>query len=96
MNLKSVFVYSNSIGENTMNMAEATAKRVGELLVKYDISQYELRKRTCLSEKTLIRLLHNRTKDINSSTVFLIANAFGLTMQEFYASPLFNPDNIEV
>ena len=79
-----------------MNMAQATAKRVGELLVKYEISQYELRKRTCLSEKTLIRLLHNRTKDINSSTVFLIASAFGLTMQEFYNSPLFNPDNIEV
>ena len=78
-----------------MNMAQATAKRVGELLVKYEISQYELRKRTCLSEKTLIRLLHNRTKDINSSTVFLIASAFGLTMQEFYASPLFNPENIE-
>ena len=76
-------------------MAQATAKRVGELLVKYEISQYELRKRTCLSEKTLIRLLHNRTKDINSSTVFLIASAFGLTMQEFYASPLFNPENIE-
>ena len=78
-----------------MNMAQATAKRVGELLVKYEISQYELRKRTCLSEKTLIRLLHNRTKDINSSTVFLIASAFGITMQEFYASPLFNPENIE-
>ena len=78
-----------------MNMAQATAKRVGELLVKYEISQYELRKRTCLSEKTLIRLLHNRTKDINSSTVFLIASAFGLTMQEFYNSPLFNPKNIE-
>lgn len=79
-----------------MNMAQATAKRVGELLIKYEISQYELRKRTCLSEKTLIRLLHNRTKDINSSTVFLIASAFGLTMQEFYASPLFDPKNIEV
>lgn len=79
-----------------MNMAEATSKRVGELLVKYEISQYELRKRTCLSEKTLIRLLHNRTKDINSSTVFLIASAFGLTLEQFYASPLFSPENIEV
>ena len=79
-----------------MNMAQATAKRVGELLIKYDISQYELRKRTCLSEKTLIRLLHNRTKDINSSTVFLIASAFGLKIEQFYASPLFDPENIDV
>lgn len=78
-----------------MNIAEATAKRIGELLVKYDISQYELRKRTCLSEKTLIRLLHNRTKDINSNTVFLIASAFGMKLKEFYDSPLFDEENIE-
>ena len=84
------------LGDNDMNIAQATSKRVSELLVEKEISQYELRKRTCLSEKTLIRLLHNRTKDINSSTVFLIASAFGLTIEQFYASPLFNPENIEV
>lgn len=78
-----------------MNMAQAIAKRVSELLVEKEMSQYELRKRTCLSEKTLIRLLHNRTKDVNSSTVFLIASAFGLTLEQFYASPLFDPKNIE-
>ena len=39
--------------------------------------------------------MKNRTKDINSSTVFLIASAFGLTMEQFYASPLFNPENID-
>lgn len=78
-----------------MNIANATAKRVSELLHKYNMTQYRLAKITCISNRALIEIMKNRTKDINSSTVFLIASAFGLTMQEFYASPLFNPDNIE-
>lgn len=78
-----------------MNIAEATAKRISLLLREKNKTQYKLIKETCLSEKTLRDILHFRTKDINSSTVFLIASAFGLTMQEFYASPLFNPENIE-
>lgn len=78
-----------------MNIANATAKRVSELLVEKKMTQYRLAKITCISDQTLLDLLHNRTKDINSSTVFLIASAFGLTMQEFYASPLFDPKNID-
>lgn len=79
-----------------MNIANATAKRVAQLLLEKKMTQYRLAKITCISDQTLLDLLHCRTKDINSSTVFLIASAFGLTMEQFYASPLFNPENIEV
>ena len=78
-----------------MNIAHATAKRVAELLAEKEMTQYRLAKITCISDQTLLDLLHNRTKDINSSTVFLIASAFGLTMKEFYNSPLFDPKNID-
>lgn len=79
-----------------MNIAEATAKRISELLLEKNKTQYRLQKETCLSEKTIRDILHNRTKDINSSTVYLIASAFGLSLSEFYNSPLFNEENIEV
>ena len=78
-----------------MNIANATAKRISQLLIEKNKTQYKLRQETCLSEKTLIGLLHNRTKDVNSSTVFLIASAFGLSLKEFYDSPLFDAENIE-
>ncbi len=78
-----------------MNIANATAKRVSELLLKNKMTQYRLSKITCISDQALLDLLHCRTKDINSSTVFLIASAFGLTMEQFYASPLFDPKNID-
>ena len=79
-----------------MNIAIATAKRISQLLKEKGFTQYRLAKETCISGQALRDILHFRTKDINSSTVFLIASAFGLTMQEFYASPLFDPANIDV
>jgi len=79
-----------------MNIAIATAQRISELLNKNKMTQYRLAKITCISNRALIEIMKHRTKDINSSTVFLIASAFGLTMQEFYNSPLFDPANIEV
>ena len=79
-----------------MNIANATSKRISELLHKNQMTQYRLAKITCISNRALIEIMKNRTKDINSSTVFLIANAFGLTMEQFYASPLFDTENIEV
>ena len=78
-----------------MNIANATSQRISELLHKYKMTQYRLAKITCISNRALIEIMKNRTKDINSSTVFLIASAFGLTMEQFYASPLFDPANID-
>lgn len=78
-----------------MNIANATAKRVSQLLLEKKMTQYRLAKITCISDQTLLDLLHCRTKDINSNTVFLIASAFGMKLKEFYDSPLFDEDNIE-
>ena len=79
-----------------MNIANATSQRIRELLYKNKMTQYRLSKLTCITNRALIDIMKNRTKDINSSTVFLIASAFGLTLEQFYASPLFSPENIEV
>lgn len=78
-----------------MNIANAISKRISQLLVDKNMTQYRLAKITCLSGQSLRDILHNRTKDVNSSTVFLIASAFGLSLKEFYDSPLFDAENIE-
>ena len=78
-----------------MNIANAISKRISQLLVDKNMTQYRLAKITCLSSQSLRDILHNRTKDVNSSTVFLIASAFGLSLKEFYDSPLFDAENIE-
>ena len=79
-----------------MNIANATSLRISELLHKNKMTQYRLAKITCISNRALIEIMKNRTKDINSNTVFLIASAFGMKLKEFYDSPLFDEENIEV
>lgn len=78
-----------------MNLGVATGKRIKELLFSTKMTQYKLQKITCLNEKTLRDLINGKSKDVKLSTIFLIANAFDMTISEFTASPLFNSDNIE-
>ncbi len=79
-----------------MKLAEAVGKRTRELLFEKKITQYRLVKITCLNEKTISDILKGKTNDIKFSTVYLIASAFKITLQEFLDSPLFNMDNLIV
>lgn len=79
-----------------MNLAIATGKRTKELLFQKSMSQYRLQKITCLNEKTITDLIKGRTSDVKLSTVYVIASAFGMTLSEFTASPIFNSENIEI
>ena len=79
-----------------MNLAEAVAKRTKELLVAKNMSQYRLIKTTCLERTSIQMILKNKTKDIKLSTVFLIADAFGMTLSEFLFADYFTSEFIEI
>lgn len=79
-----------------MNLANAVSKRTRELLIENKMTQYRLTKTTCLNEKTIRDLLNNRTSDIKLSTVFLIAQTFNLTLEQFFDSNFFKNENIEI
>lgn len=79
-----------------MTIVEAVAKRTNELLKEKDISQYRLRKETCLDKTTIQTILKCKTKDIKMSTVFLIAEVFGLSVSEFFDMPYFSKENIDL
>ena len=79
-----------------MKLAEAVGKRTKELLFEKNITQYRLTKLTCLNEKTISDLLKGRTTDVKFSTIYLIANALNISLIEFFNSPFFNEDNIEI
>lgn len=79
-----------------MRLANAVGIRTKELLFKKNITQYRLVKITCLNEKTISDIIHCRTSDIKFSTIYLISDALNMTIQEFFNSPLFNMDNLEI
>lgn len=79
-----------------MNIGNACGKRIQELLFKNSMTQYKLAKQTCLNYNTLTDLIKGRTKDVKTSTIFLICNEFNISINEFYNSPLFAKENIDI
>ena len=79
-----------------MKLAEAVGIRTRELLFEKKMTQYRLTKITCLNEKTISDILHRKTSDIKFSTIYLISNALGITIQEFLDSKIFEMDNLEI
>lgn len=79
-----------------MKLAEAVGKRTKELLFEKKITQYRLVKITCLNEKTVSDIIKGKTNDIKFSTIYLIASAFNMSLQEFLDSPLFDMGNLVV
>lgn len=79
-----------------MNFAEAITKRTKELLIKTGKSQYKLAKETCLDRTTLQAMFKGKTKDVKGSTIYLIAQSFGMTLTEFFDAPYFNDGSIDV
>ena len=78
-----------------MNIAEATAKRIKQLLEINNLSEYALKKKTCLSDKTLTFMFKGKNKDVRLSTIRLVAEAFGMSISEFFDDELFNYENID-
>ena len=79
-----------------MTLTEAVVKRTKELMIKNEVSQYKLIKDTCLDKTTIQTIFKGKTKDIRLSTIFLIADVFGMTISEFTNVPYFSKQDIEL
>ena len=66
-----------------MKIQRAVALRVSNLLIKENISQYELSKRMCTDRSTIKHIIHEEYQSIKFETVVKIADAFGMTIQEW-------------
>ena len=77
-----------------MNLAQAVALRTEELLKKNNKSQYRLIKNTLLNKSTIYSLFKDKKQDIKLSTVYLIADFFGMSLAEFFDCDYFK--NIDI
>ena len=79
-----------------MTLNEAFAIRVKELLKEKKITQYKLCQDTGLYPSTTNYILHAKTKASNFKSMALIIRALGVPMSDFFNSPVFNFDNLEI
>ena len=79
-----------------MKIQRAVALQITNLLIKENISQYELSKRMCTDRSTIKHIIHEEYKSIKFETVIKIADAFNMTLQEFLNDDLFKRENLEI
>ena len=77
-----------------MTFNQALAERINELLAEKGITQYRLAMNSGVAAQNIdhIRRQRNQTNAVN--LVFQIAQGFGMTLKEFFDSPLFDIENI--
>ncbi len=78
-----------------MTLNEAFAFRVKELM-KGKITQYKLCQNTGLYPSTMNYILHAKTKASNFKSMALIIRELGVSVSEFFNSPVFDFDNLEI
>ena len=79
-----------------MNISEAVAIRIRELLKEKKLTQYKLEQNSCLSHDTVKSIMKGKAKGVNLKTVIAIADGFGMTVCEFLDSELFYYDNLNM
>lgn len=60
------------------------------------MTQYRLSKAVAMPESTLRSIINEKCKTVNIDTITLICQGFGITLSQFFDSPLFSMENLEV
>lgn len=79
-----------------MTLNEAFAIRVKELMKEKKITQYKMCQQTGLYPSTMNYILHAKTKASNFKSMALIIRELGMSLTDFFDSPVFNLDNIDL
>ena len=79
-----------------MNISEAVALRIADLLKERQVSQYRLEKETGLPHETLKSIMKCKTKGVNLKTIITIAYGFNMSVSEFLNSKYFDYENLNI
>lgn len=78
-----------------MSISECVSIRIRELLKQRNMTIYKLEQLSCVSHSTMKSLLNNHYNACNLKTLFQIIDALNLTVSEFFASDVFNLQNVD-
>ena len=78
-----------------MNVSEAVAKRIRELLIEKDMTQYRLEQKSGILHGSMACILNGRNKTVTLSTIYMLARGFDMTIIEFLNKDFFLSDEVE-
>ena len=78
-----------------MNVSEAVAKRIRELLIEKNMTQYRLEQKSGILHGSMACILNGRNKTVTLSTIYMLARGFDMTIIEFLNKDFFLSDEVE-
>lgn len=78
-----------------MQLNEAVSKRLIELLDEYDMTQYQLYKKSGVPKSTINNLVSCTYPSMKLRSIHELCQGFEIDLSEFFSSPLFSESNLE-
>ena len=79
-----------------MTVNNAVAKRISDLLIQKNMSQYRLEQESGIQHGSMQCIMNGRNKTVTLSTVIMIARGFGISLSEFLNDDVFASEDLEV
>lgn len=79
-----------------MNISQAVALRIKQLLQEKGMTQYKLEHKACLSHDTVKSIMKGKAKGVNLKTIIAISDGFEITVSKFLDSDLFLYENLNM
>lgn len=77
-----------------MHLNEAVARRIKELCKERNITQYKLYLKSGVPQSTLSTITNCAYPSMKLRIIYEICEGLDISLTEFFASPLFNRDNL--
>lgn len=78
-----------------MKLNEAVSRRLGELLQKQAMTQYQLSGSSGLPKSTISNIVHCQYDSMKLRIIHEMCQGLGIGISEFFDSPLFDEENLE-
>ena len=78
-----------------MKLNEAISRRTKELLSERGMTQYQLYMKTGVPRSTLSNVMNCSYDSIRLRIIHEMCQGFGISITEFFESPLFDENNLE-
>lgn len=78
-----------------MQLNEAVSKRITELLTEQNMTNYQLHIKSGVPKSTIGNLVNCTYDSVKLRVIHEVCQGFGISITEFFNSPLFVEDNLE-
>lgn len=78
-----------------MKLNEAVSRRLRELLKEHGMTQYQLSMRSGLPKSTIANIVNCQYDSMKLRILHEVCQGLGIGIPAFFASPLFDEDNLE-